>query len=134
MATRVTATEVKEIISTTLSDSIVNTFINAANYTVTELIGNNSDLSDNQKKEIERWLAAHLIACAREPQPQSEGVGEARISYQGKTAMGLQATLYGQQAMLLDTTGTLSERLGRRRAMIKAVTSPERTDWSPDNA
>jgi len=129
MVARVTATEVKLIISTTLSDAVVDVFINAANLTVTELVGSSTELSSDQLKEIERWLTAHLLASTREQQPQSESVGGASISYQGQTAIGLDATFYGQQVKLLDATGTLARNLGKKRAAIEAVTTRDIEDW-----
>lgn len=120
---RVTATEVKQIISTDLSDTIVDVFIDSANLIVTEFVGSNTDLSSDQRKEIERWLTAHLIACTRDQKPQSERGGDAQITYQGRTGQGLMATFYGQQVTLLDTTGTLANSLGKKKASIYAVTS-----------
>lgn len=123
MATRVTATEVKEIIDTDLADSIVETFITPANQIVTDAVGSNTSLSDAQRKEIERWLTAHLLAVTRVRQTEKEGVADASVTFQGKTAMGLDASQYGQQVKLLDTTGTIAQSLGKRGATIRAVTS-----------
>lgn len=127
---RVTATEVKEIISTSLSDSIVETFIDAANTVVSEIIGSDTTLSTTQKKEIERWLSAHLLACAREQQPQSEKDGDASITYQGKTGMGLDSTYYGQTVKIIDTTGKLARSIGKKKVNIYAVTTKDREDWT----
>ncbi len=107
MANRVDATEVKEIIETALSDAVIEAFIGAANITVTGFLGS-STLTAAQLKEIERWFTAHLIASTRERQKASEGAGGASVTWHGNTDMGLDATLYGQQVKLLDTTGTFS--------------------------
>jgi hypothetical protein len=122
---RVVAHEVKDIIDTDLSDRIVQVFIDAANLTVTELLGSNTDLSDDAKKEVERWLTAHLLASTRERQAESEKIDVASIVYQGKTGKGLESTLYGQQAKLLDTTGILAQNLGKASIFTHAVTSFE---------
>jgi len=62
---------------------------------------------------------AHFIATSREPQTQSESVGgEASVTYRGKTDMGLNATLYGQQALALDCSGLLA-KAGLKGASIK---------------
>jgi len=122
MAVRVTAAEVKQIIDTDLADEVVDAFILGANHTVTEVLGDDTNLSDGHKKEIERWLAAHLIAATREQQIQKAGAGGANVTYQGQTGMGLEATLYGQQCIRLDTTGKLAA-LGAKRAKITAITS-----------
>ena len=123
MANRVNPDELKEIISTSLDDSILEAFIGAANLTVTDLIGSGSGLSDDQLREIERWLAAHFLASTREPQAQSERDVEAAITYQGKTGMGLDFTPYGQMVKVLDTTGILASAVGMRKASLYAVES-----------
>lgn len=123
MTVRVSAEEVKEIIDTSLSDSAIEAFIGAANLTVTSLLGTSTALSSDQLREIERWFSAHLIACSRERQIDKEGVGQATVSYSGKTDMGLDATLYGQQVKIMDTTGILASQVGKRSASIYAVTS-----------
>jgi hypothetical protein len=127
---RVTATEVKEIISTSLSDSIVEAFIDAANTVVSEIIGSDTTLSTTQKKEVERWLSAHFLACAREQQPQSEKDGDASITYQGSTGMGLDSTYYGQTVKIIDTTGKLARSVGKKKVNIYAVTTKDREDWT----
>ena len=119
MATRVTATEVKEIFDTTLSDAQLDTFILAANLVVTEKLST-SGLSTAMLKEIERWLSAHLAAI-RDQMPSQEKIGDASVRYQGETGMGLRFTSYGQQVMLLDTTGTLANSLGKKGAVIKHI-------------
>ena len=134
MATRVSADEVKEILDTTLTDSAIEAFIGAANLTVTKILGD-EDLTDDELKEIERWLTAHLIACTRERQIMKEAVGQASVTYAGVTKTGLDATLYGQQVKLLDTTGLLAQQesdLGKRQASIYAVTSFDDTDEGLD--
>jgi len=125
MAYRVTPDELKEIISTDLDDGVLNTFIKVANITVTEYLGDSTELDDDQLKEIERFLAAHTLASTREQQAISEGAKDARITYQGKTGLGLDSTFYGQQVKLLDTSGVLAGAIGRRKAVIYSVTSFE---------
>lgn len=122
---RVLAHEVKDIIVTTLSDVIINTYIQAANITVTDLLGSSTELSDAQKKEIERWFTAHLMASTRVQQAKSEKALDASITYQGETGKGLESTHYGQMALALDTTGTFAQKLGKKKATIVAVTSFE---------
>jgi len=124
---RTTVEEVKKIIDTDLNDSIIEAFINDANLIITDVFSGNSELSSDQLASLEKWLTAHLIACTRELQPAQEGVKDAKITYQGKTGIGLDATLYGQQCKLIDTTGLLARRLGQKRASIYAI--PFDTDW-----
>ena len=117
---RVTATEVKEILdNSTLSDSIVNAYILGANALVNSALGTgDTDLL----KEIERWMAAHMIASSRERMAQKEGAGGAFIEYTGTSGQELSSTPYGQMVLTLDTTGAMSA-LGLRKASIRAVKS-----------
>jgi hypothetical protein len=127
MSTRVESDAVKEIIETSLTDPEIDAFITAANLTVTKLLAD-EDLSDDQLREIERWLAAHFIASTRERQVAQETAGQADTTYVGKSGMGLDATFYGQQAKILDTSGTLaslSDKIGLKDATMYAVTSFE---------
>lgn len=119
---RVTPDELKEIIDTSLGDTVLYAFINAANLMVTRHLGSSAYVSDDERKEIERWLAAHLLA-AREKQAQREEVDRAAITYQGDFGMGLDSTSYGQAVMSMDPTGTLAAAVGKRKASVYAVTS-----------
>ena len=125
MANRIGPDELKEIIETELDDSVLEAFIGAANITVTEHLGDSTILSDAQKREVERWLAAHFLACTRERQASREGADKASITYQGETGMGLDSTHYGQIVKTLDATGILAGVVGKRKATLLAVTSFE---------
>lgn len=126
MAVRTTATKVKQIIDTDLIDTIVDAYILAANYTITEVLGSDTELSSDHKAELERWLTAHLIAATRERQASKEGAGGASITYEGMTGKGLEATMYGQQVLAMDATGKLAVYSGaKRQASIYAITSFE---------
>lgn len=113
---RVTDAEVKEIFDTDIADT--TPFITVANILVTDVLGSES-LSTTLLKEIERWLAAHF-ASMRDPRIQREKLGDADVTYHGKSAMGLDGTPYGQQAKLLDTSGKL-ESIGKMKAEIKTI-------------
>jgi len=115
MAARVTEDEVKEILNTSLT---LTAFITAANLIVTDKLGPEG-LSDDQLKEIERWLAAHFAAI-RERQPQQEGIGDAQATYYGGSDLGLDFTPYGQQVKILDPTGILAN-IGKRKTEITAI-------------
>jgi hypothetical protein len=66
-------------------------------------------LDDATLLEIERWLAAHFYSVLR-PQLASSGASLARDSYGlGKAGFVLSATIYGQQAMMLDYLGGLAK-------------------------
>lgn len=128
MANRVSTAEVKEIIKipTSISDTIIHSFIQAANVTITAVLGDDTTLTTAQFKEIERWLAAHFIACSRVRQATEEEVmGEVSVKYTGKTDKKLDATLYGQTVQVLDTTGKLAANIGKKQASLIAITSFE---------
>jgi len=105
---RVTDEEVRGIIEATEDEIFsLNPFIDAANQLVTDLCSGDS-YSAAKLRLIELWLAAHFYAV-RSPRPSEEGAaGGVSVKFQGQTAMHLEATIYGQQAMLLDTAGNLA--------------------------
>ena len=113
MAPRVTDTEVKQIIETDLD---VNPFINTATIIVDE------DLVDQgfsavRLREIELYLAAHFTTL-RERQLESEEFGDAKDEFLGKVGKGLDASIYGQQAKSLDTSGILTDQ-GKAKARFE---------------
>lgn len=111
---RITDEEVKQIIETTINTT---PFITAANLIVTDRLGDEG-IDDDLLKEIERWMAAHLVAI-REPQTKTEKTGDTGVTYFGKDGLGLDATPYGQQVKVLDPTGLMAT-LGSRPAGVKA--------------
>lgn len=122
MANRVTDAEVKEIINTSLSDT--SPFITPANILTTKVSGNGISDSDHLK-EIERWLAAHFVAIRDN---RAGGLSEKEVNDASETYLkdskaltqGLGSTYYGQQALSLDTTGTLVS-LGKQRAQFNTI-------------
>ena len=124
---RVTETEVKKLISTTEN---ITAQIDAANVVVTEKLGSNVTITANHLKEIERWLAAHLVACSIERQTIKEKIGATAVEFvgsqQGSAGLGLALTSYGQQVMIIDTTGILAN-LGKRRARIDVIEAIDTT-------
>ena len=126
---RVTPSEVKEIISTTLGGTQLNPFITAANLTVTNKLVS-LGLSASLLKEIERWLTAHYVSVYLNSVNSQGGLisrervaGDTEIEYVTRKISGvanLTATSYGQQAIMLDYTGTLAN-LGKRKAIIKVI-------------
>ncbi len=114
---RTSIAEVKEILDTSLSDSIIEGFISGANESITATVGSDSSISSDLKKELERWLSAHFLASTREQQLSDAKAGPAQATYQGKTGMQLDSTFYGQTVKVMDPTGKLSGK----RASIYAV-------------
>jgi len=123
MAVRVTDVEVKEIIDTTVTTT---PFVAIANILVDKYLSGHG-LSDALLKEIERWWSAHLVAI-RDMRPHAEKIGDTSINYQGKTDMGLNCTLYGQQLLTMDPTGILA-KIGKKYVKVETVQSP--TDATP---
>lgn len=126
MANRVSPAEVKEIIEipASIADTVIHSFIVAANATVSAILGSDTVITSAQLIEIEKWLTAHLLACTRIPQASEEEVmGETSIKYTGKTDKGLDFTSYGQMVKMLDTTGKLAASIGKKQASMIAVTS-----------
>ncbi len=63
---------------------------------------------------MEAWLAAHFYACSDRPYDKRT-IDKDQYEFAGKTdgkARGLSSTLYGQTAILLDTSGYLSSLIG----------------------
>jgi len=118
---RVSSSEVQEIVSNPNSVTLT-AFITAANILVTKVLGD-SGLDADHLKEIERWLAAHFF-CVRDPRAAAKGVSNSSVTFQGKTDLGLKHTSYGQQVLILDTTGKLAE-LGKQRAQFAVVSHNE---------
>lgn len=121
MSVRVTATEVKEIIETDITDSTIDVYITSANALVNKALGTSS-LGMALLKEIERWLTAHMIASTKERQTKKEEAGTAKVEYTGDYGEGLASTSYGQMVMGLDTTGGMA-KLGKKVIMLKAITA-----------
>lgn len=121
MAARNTQAEVRAIAE--FEDSLTLTpFINLANR-FTDSVCTDSSLTEAQLKDIELYLSAHF-ASLREQRIASEKAGPVSASYQYKVGYRLDATMFGQQAILLDTSGALAElnrKKGRRTARINGI-------------
>lgn len=104
-----------------LSETIMLSYIDGANVFVTHHLGSKG-LSEILLTEIERWMAAHMIAMTRERQIKKAGAGGAEVEYTGYWTYGLLSTNYGQMAVNLDTSGTLQELAKQKtQAWTKAV-------------
>ena len=119
--TRTTNTNVQDALGDNyVSGDSVDAAIDAATLLVDRVstLDTGSVLSSAALEMIERYLAAHFYAISQQI-PESEGVGKSSTKWQGRTAMGLDFTQYGQHAMLLDFTGTLkSINAGKSRPNI----------------
>lgn len=119
MSARTTAALVRLIIDTSLSDDQVNTFIAPANLLVTAHCADKG-MSAELLAEIERWLAAHFLSV-RDQRVAARSIGDVSFTYQGETGLGLDATSYGQQVKLLDTSGRLASA-GLKQASVTVFT------------
>lgn len=107
---RVTSAEVLDIFKAPSDVTDLTPFITAADLIIdNNLIG--KGLSDATLKEISRWLSAHF-ATIRYQALSSQDIGKAKEGYIQSFAAKrflLLSTDYGQQAVMLDTTGTLKK-------------------------
>ena len=121
---RVTEAEVLEIMDNDLEEGDVSPFVISANVFVTQHLG--GKLSEDVLKEIERWVAAHMVASTKDRQIKDTGADNAYIKYTGYWSEGLNGTSYGQMAIALDATGTLAILAkGKRNVYTHAVEHPE---------
>lgn len=105
---------VRGIIKLPVSVTDLTPFMEAANEMVDELLAplTNPDTGQSfhlpaRLTRIETWLSAHFAAVEHRRRIQ-EGVGPIQATYEGKVDLNLSVTEYGQQAMVLDTSGTLA--------------------------
>ena len=100
---RTTDILVKEIIETDTSVSL-SPFIAIANELVTEVCGEAH--AETRLTLIETWLTAHFYAI-RDNRLASEDLNfmELGLKYQYKLGLNLQVTMYGQQVLIMDTSG-----------------------------
>jgi len=109
---RTTPTLLAEIIEVDTTINL-NPFIVPANALVTRVcsVAKKTDGTDYYTEGdltlIESWLAAHFY-CMRDTRVASESAGPVSASYQHQVGLILKASMYGQQAMLLDTFGGLA--------------------------
>ena len=102
----VTSAEVKAIYPT---DADVAPFIEVADLLVQEELSG-SGLSDARKKQVELYLAAHFAAVTIEKGGiirKKIGDSEEYYATYKNDLVGLSSTTYGQQAITLDSSGTL---------------------------
>lgn len=119
MALRATVQQVRELIELNAEDSAIrNNYLVTANAYVDQYLLDLS-LSSTMLTQIELYLAAHFAALVEEKGGLvQESMGASAGSVSDHYSAGLGATRFGQQAMILDSTGTLA---GLGAARIKAV-------------
>lgn len=102
---RVTPDEVKGILRKEPGMAL-ETFITTANTLVDEVLA--GEHSETLLKQIELYLAAHFYHIT-DPNYASQKIDESEHKYRSKIGFGLHLTHYGQQAMMLDISGKLTE-------------------------
>jgi hypothetical protein len=128
---RTTDVLVKEVIETDdIEVPSLTPFINAAAALVARVCEPEYDLADADDidllTQIETWLAAHFYAI-RDNRVAVERTGTAiQTQYQYKVGLMLAATMYGQQAMMLDTSGALA---ALSKALEKGATQEVSLIW-----
>lgn len=116
---RVTAAAVKDVIETALADSEINACINTAHVMIAGRSRMLTELDDDTLTQIETWLAAHFVSV-REPRVVQETVDDTTVRYEQPKAGSITESTYGQVAIALDTTLSLTGAT-TRRAVIEAV-------------
>ena len=103
--------DVEEIMDIDSSITNIGAFITAANLIINSKLADvtytnedDEDTTEATKKEIERWLSAHLVAI-RDTRSKEEKAGSVSQSFQYKLGLNLQVTMYGQNACMIDTSG-----------------------------
>lgn len=124
MANRTTDAAVRALllsdVDSTVSD--LTSWIDFANTLTTRVCSVEPTYTADDLEKIERCLAAHFYSIS-DPRTKSEGVSGINASYEGQTGFFLNATRFGQMAMVIDTEGYLSTmsalmQKGKRRRKL----------------
>lgn len=117
--------EVRSIITTSLTDDQVTAAIETATL-VADGCPSIALMDATRQKAIVKWVTAHFISVQDEVKPSSrtlasKSIGDASESYvNASLGEQLRSTRYGQQALLIDTSGCLAT-IGQRKAFIRVV-------------
>lgn len=112
---RTTSEKVKALLTPGRDYDIINNpslqpFIDSASSIVDDVLAcatrKGKTMTSAKLELIERWLTAHLYQMSDEGYT-SRSTLSASGAFQGQTAMYLEATMYGQMAVTLDSSGCL---------------------------
>lgn len=118
MAYRVRGKDVAELVNTNISPEIIEKYIKTANIVIAETM-TSASYSEDLLTEMELYLAAHFLAL-RSPELRIQA--QEGTTYMAKAGVGLQATIWGQQVVVLDKDGLLSGGEGSvKLARIEAL-------------
>lgn len=116
-----TTQSVIDLTSTSLPESVVSSLIEDAALIAEDCI---ASYSESRQTSIVRWLAAHLVASTAAGGSStltSDKLGDAAQTFARATVgEGFSGTIYGQQALALDTNGCLN-RKGKARASVQII-------------
>lgn len=117
------ADAVREIIDTDKTDAQINNFINFAYFQTLPLVGKLGACGGTDALcQIMLMLSAHFLTMW-ERQTKSEAVaqGEWSVTFMAKDGLALNSSLYGQNAITLDCSGSLA-KAGLKQAQFAATT------------
>lgn len=117
----VTPAELREIIDTDLSDARLCNFVNLAYVMTIPLSGNLASCGgDTALEQIQLLLAAHFLTMYERTLKREDVADEWSATYAMKEGLGLESSLYGQNALALDCSGILA-RAGSKRASFQVT-------------
>jgi len=119
--TRTTESAVTTTIDTNLDSQAVTDWIEIASEVVDDIADKDSSISDTRLRLIEKLVAQHMLS-AQDPRVEEDEIGDSSAVYQGNTKLYFEATQYGQRAIGLDPTNTLTST-GKEQANIRALDS-----------
>jgi len=114
---RATVSDVREILSTALTDPEVAAWIDIASAVIDSYSLQCKKAGTSLLLIMEKLLAAHYISATvdRSGSVTQRSIGDASETYMSMSGEGIKATTYGQQLLMLDPCGVLVD-MGKRRA------------------
>lgn len=102
--------DVRLVIDTSLTDDQVDRMLITAENIITTHIDplSSPDVTVTVRSDIKVWLAAHFCAV-RDRRVREDSADGVRTVFEGKVDLGLDSTIYGQQARMVDPTGMLGK-------------------------
>jgi len=111
-------------VGTELTDAQINIRINQAYFYTKELVGKLGDCGGGDAYcEIAALVAAHMVTISERQTKRESVASEWTVEYMGKDDKGLEASLYGQQAIAMDCSGILAEKKARLKRATFGVIS-----------
>lgn len=126
---RVTPNDVQDVLGRNYDPNVdLCVFISSATVVVDRVeqcaIKKGTPLTAAELKQIESLLTAHFYGSADQFY-MSRSTGKASGSFRGQSGLGLEGSLYGQNAMLVDYSGCLEAIDKNRRVDMKWLGKPK---------